>query len=215
MGGVSSINNDNVGGGGTYNPPALKELQQQNRLKARRYFSKKIFNHDGKSPPFAPKNITFFLIRAKEARGITSLFSPFPLTAVVLPTPKFSPSREVLVDMVKEEWSVNAYGSMKGLIRLRSPGNEADVAEDEEDEEGESSESDIEEHLKMFLHVALTQPTLFILLIFSYIGFMPRRIISSSTTNIAVVDTTTATHNLQFLPMEEDGDFRTRKLFPF
>ncbi|KVH93731.1 hypothetical protein Ccrd_004208 [Cynara cardunculus var. scolymus] len=37
---------------------------------------------------------------------------------------------------------------MKGLIRLRSPGHEADVAEDEEDEEGGLSESDVEEHLE-------------------------------------------------------------------
>ncbi|KVH93737.1 hypothetical protein Ccrd_004210 [Cynara cardunculus var. scolymus] len=30
MGGGSGINNGNVGGGRTYNPPAFKELQQQN-----------------------------------------------------------------------------------------------------------------------------------------------------------------------------------------
>ncbi|KVH90882.1 uncharacterized protein LOC112520733 [Cynara cardunculus var. scolymus] len=149
MGGGSSINNGNVGGGGTYNPPTLKELQQQNRLKARRYFSKKKFNHGGKSAPFAPRNTTSFLIRAKKAGGITSLVSPCPVTPAVLPTPNFSPSREVLVDMAKEEWGVDGYGSMKGLIRLRSPGNEADVAEDEEDEEGGSSESDVEEHLEV------------------------------------------------------------------
>ncbi|KAI3706350.1 hypothetical protein L6452_24016 [Arctium lappa] len=160
IGGGSSINtgsggggNVNVGGGGAYNPPTLKELQQQNRLKARRYFSKKKFNHGGKSAPFAPRNTTSFLIRAKKSGGITSLVSPCPVTPAVLPTPNFSPSREVLVDMAKEEWGVDGYGSMKGLIRLRSPGNEADVGEDvgedEEDEEGGSSESDVEEHLEV------------------------------------------------------------------
>lgn len=150
-GGGSSINSGlgNVGGGGAYNPPTLKELQQQNRLKARRYFSKKKFNHGGKSAPFAPRNTTSFLIRAKKAGGITSLVSPCPVTPAVLPTPNFSPSREGLVDMAKEEWGVDGYGSMKGLIRLRSPGNEADVAEDDEDDEGGSSESDVEEHLEV------------------------------------------------------------------
>ncbi|KAK1435199.1 hypothetical protein QVD17_00960 [Tagetes erecta] len=117
------------------------ELQQHNRLKPRRYISKKKYNHTSKSAPFAPRNTTSFLIRAKKAGGITSLVSPCPVTPAVLPTPNFSPSREVLVDMAKEEWGVDGYGSMKGLIRLRSPGNESN------DENSGSSESDVEEHL--------------------------------------------------------------------
>ncbi|KVH96447.1 hypothetical protein Ccrd_001465 [Cynara cardunculus var. scolymus] len=99
-------------------------------------------------PPFAPRNTTSFLIRAKKAEAITPLVSPCPVTPVVLPTPNFSPSREVLVDIAKEEWGVDGYGFMKGSIRLRLPGNEADVAEDEEDEEGGSSESDVDKHLE-------------------------------------------------------------------
>ncbi|KAK1426309.1 hypothetical protein QVD17_14980 [Tagetes erecta] len=138
-----------IGGGGSYNPPTLNELQHQNRLKARRYFPKKKFNHGGRSAPFAPRNTTSFLIRAKKSGGITSLVSPCPVTPAVLPTPIFSPSREVLVDMAKEEWGVDGYGSMKGLIRLRSPGNEADVAEEDEEDEGGSSESDVEEHVEV------------------------------------------------------------------
>ncbi|XP_076916711.1 uncharacterized protein LOC143576523 [Bidens hawaiensis] len=51
--------------------------------------------------------------------------------------------------MAKEEWGVDGYGSMKGLIRLRSPGNEADAAEDDEEDEGGSSESDVEEHVEV------------------------------------------------------------------
>ncbi|KAI3716518.1 hypothetical protein L1987_67440 [Smallanthus sonchifolius] len=128
---VKKGNNNNSSNGsnlGYYYPPTLKELQQQNRLKARRYISKKKFNH-----PFAPRNTTSFLIRAKKSGGITSLVSPCPVTPAVLPTPIFSPSREVLVDMAKEEWGVDGYGSMKGLIRLRSPNND-----------GGSSESDVE-----------------------------------------------------------------------
>nr|XP_043624507.1 uncharacterized protein LOC122596060 [Erigeron canadensis] len=128
---------------GGYNLPSLKELQQQNRLKAKRYISKKKFNYSSsKSAPFAPRNTTSFLIRAKKAGGITDLVSPCPVTPAVLPTPIFSPSREVLVDMAKEEWGVDGYGSMKGLIRLRSSGND-------DDEEGGSSESDVEEHVEV------------------------------------------------------------------
>ncbi|KAK9068672.1 hypothetical protein SSX86_012787 [Deinandra increscens subsp. villosa] len=150
VGSSSNISsNPGGGGGGTYNPPTLNELQHQNRLKARRYFPKKKFNHGGRSAPYAPRNTTSFLIRAKKSGGITSLVSPCPVTPAVLPTPIFSPSREVLVDMAKEEWGVDGYGSMKGLIRLRSPGNEADVAEDDEEEEGGSSESDVEEHVEV------------------------------------------------------------------
>lgn len=144
IGGGSSISSNSGGGG--YNPPTLNELQQQNRLKARRYFPKKKFNHGGRSAPFAPRNTTSFLIRAKKSGGITSLVSPCPVTPAVLPTPIFSPSREVLVDMAKEEWGVDGYGSMKGLIRLR---NEADAPEDDEEDEGGSSESDVEEHVEV------------------------------------------------------------------
>ncbi|KAA8528139.1 hypothetical protein F0562_035610 [Nyssa sinensis] len=133
-------------GGGGYKPPTLNELQHQNRLKARKFYPKKKFN---RFAPFAPRNTTSFLIRAKKSGGIASLVSPCPVTPAVLPTPIFSPSREVLVDMAKEEWGVDGYGSMKGLIRLRSPGNEADVHEDEEEEEGGSSESDLEEHVEV------------------------------------------------------------------
>ncbi|THU63139.1 hypothetical protein C4D60_Mb01t12570 [Musa balbisiana] len=109
-----------------------------------------------RSAPFAPRNTTSFIIRAKKSGGIASLVSPCPVTPAVLPTPRFSPTREDLADMVKEEWGVDGYGSMKGLIRLRSPsGHEIRPAvasgggeEDVEDEEG-SSESDVEEHLEV------------------------------------------------------------------
>ncbi|CAA6666643.1 unnamed protein product [Spirodela intermedia] len=56
--------------------------------------------------------------------------------------------------MAKEEWGVDGYGSMKGLIRLRSPtGNEMRVDDDDDGaaaagDEG-SSESDVEEHVEV------------------------------------------------------------------
>lgn len=142
------------GGYGGYQPPTLNELQQQNRLKARRFFPKKKFhnfnnNNNNRDAPFAPRNTTSFIIRAKKSGGIASLVSPYPVTPAVLPTPNFSPSRELVVDMAKEEWGLDGYGSMKGLIRLRSPGQELGPHEDEDEEDGESSESDVEEHVEV------------------------------------------------------------------
>ncbi|KAL3347759.1 hypothetical protein AABB24_021422 [Solanum stoloniferum] len=146
-----------VGNQGGYKPPTLNDLQQQNRLKARRFFPKKKFyhnnnnnnNNNNRTAPYAPRNTSSYIIRAKKSGGIASLVSPCPVTPAVLPTPMFSPSREVLVDMAKEEWGVDGYGSMNGLIRLRSPGHEAEGHEDEEEEEGGSSESDVEEHVEV------------------------------------------------------------------
>ncbi|XWS28246.1 hypothetical protein CRYUN_Cryun25bG0050200 [Craigia yunnanensis] len=150
-GSVSGISS--VSGGSTqgYKPPTLNELQSQNRLKARKFYgNKKKFNKNNRFAPHAPWNTTSFIIRAKKSGGIASFVSPCPVTPAVLPTPIFSPSREVLGDMAKEEWGVDGYGSMKGLIRLRSP--EAGHY-DEEDEDGgnggESSESDVEEHVEV------------------------------------------------------------------
>ncbi|RZB89758.1 hypothetical protein D0Y65_028494 [Glycine soja] len=139
-----SISNSGVVG---YQPPTLHELQSQNRLKARKFYPKKKFNN--RFAPYAPRNTTSFIIRAKKSGGIASLVSPCPVTPAVLPTPILSPSREVLGDMAKEEWGVDGYGSMKGLIRLRSPGNEADVHDYEDEEDGGSSESDVEEHVEV------------------------------------------------------------------
>lgn len=141
----------NLGTGGGYKPPTLNELQHQNRMKARRFFPKKNFNKNNYNMgKFAPRNTTSFIIRAKKSGGIAELVSPCPVTPAVLPTPMFSPSREVLVDMAKEEWGVDGYGSMKGLIRLRSPGHEtAEGHDDDEEDEGGSSESDVEEHVEV------------------------------------------------------------------
>ncbi|KAK9157166.1 hypothetical protein Scep_003740 [Stephania cephalantha] len=128
-----------VGGGGSgYKPPGLQELQSQNRLKARRFYPKK--KHNNRFAPFAPRNTTSFIIRAKKSGGIASLVSPCPVTPAVLSTPIFSPSREVFGDMAKEQWGVDGYGSMNGLIRLRSPGHR-----DDDEDDGGSSESDLEE----------------------------------------------------------------------
>ncbi|KAG9137225.1 hypothetical protein Leryth_026792 [Lithospermum erythrorhizon] len=65
-------------------------------------------------------NTTSFLIRAKKS-GIAELVSPYPVTPAVLPTPMFSST--VLVIWLRKR-GVDGQGSMKGLIRLRSPGRE-------------------------------------------------------------------------------------------
>lgn len=161
--GSGALNGGPVGASsaqGGYKPPTLNELQWQNRIKARKFFHKKKThsyntynnNNDNNSgnnmeAPFAPRNTTSFLIRAKKSGGIASLVSPCPVTPAVLPTPVLSPSSEVLVDMAKEVWGVDGYGSMKGLIRLRSPGQE--IYNEDEQGEGGSSESDVEEHVEV------------------------------------------------------------------
>ncbi|PKI73600.1 hypothetical protein CRG98_005974 [Punica granatum] len=142
----SSLSGNAVMGG--YKPPTLHELQSQSRLQPRKFYPKKKFNN--RFTPYAPRNTTSFIIRAKKSGGIASLVSPCPVTPTVLPTPVFSPSREVLVDMAKEEWGVDGYGSMKGLIRLRgvfdNRDHEDDSDEDENEEENNGSgESDVEE----------------------------------------------------------------------
>ncbi|KAJ7949091.1 PRLI-interacting factor A [Quillaja saponaria] len=142
--------NDSYVLGKFYEPSNLNDLQfeSQNRLKGRRFHPKKNFNT--RFAPFAPRNTTSYLIRAKKSGGIASLVSPCPVTPAILPTPVFSPSREVSIDTAKEEWGVDGYGSMKGLIRLRSPkGDEADDEDEEEDGAGGSSDSDVEEHVEV------------------------------------------------------------------
>ncbi|KAG8482684.1 hypothetical protein CXB51_024161 [Gossypium anomalum] len=126
MGSVSAISSILTASGSNtqgYKPPTLNDLQNQNRLKAKKFYgNKKIFNNsNNRFAPYAPRNTTLFIIKAKKSSGIASLVSPCPVTPAVLPTPIFSPSREVLGDMAKEEWGVDGYGSMKGLIWLRSP----------------------------------------------------------------------------------------------
>lgn len=140
------------GGGGGYKNAVVNELMlQQNRLNNQKNFEKKKFNKSSSSrfAPYAPRNTSSFIMRAKKSGGIASSVSPSPVsTPWVLPTPMFSPSRQVLVDMAEEEWGVDGYGSMKGLIRLRSPPANAVL----EDDEGGSISSDLdveEQHLEV------------------------------------------------------------------
>ncbi|XP_054816623.1 uncharacterized protein LOC129316301 [Prosopis cineraria] len=126
-----------------YKPANHGDLQFQNRLKGRRFYPKK--KNNSRFAPFAPRNTTSFLIRAKKSGGIASLVSPCPVTPAILPTPVFSPAREDLMDMAKQEWGVDGYGSMKGLIRLRSGSPKGDEDFPDNNSGGASSDSDVEE----------------------------------------------------------------------
>ncbi|KAL3687964.1 hypothetical protein R1sor_014273 [Riccia sorocarpa] len=100
-----------------YHEPARdRELRKRNYVKTRRHYLRK-----KKSAPNAPLNTTSFIMRSKRSGGMSKLVSP--ITPAVLPTPFLSPApryREELMDEVKKEWGVDGYGSMKGLIRVRS-----------------------------------------------------------------------------------------------
>ena len=136
---------DPIGSGHGYktcsNPNDSQPPANRSGSKSRRFnHPKKKFSGGGGggarlTAPFAPRNTTSFIIRAKKSGGIASLVSPCPVTPAILPTPMLSPAREVLVEMAKEEWGVNGYGSMKGLIRLRSGKGEHSDEESADDDE--------------------------------------------------------------------------------
>ncbi|KAK2977427.1 hypothetical protein RJ640_022290 [Escallonia rubra] len=132
-----TLRNDPLGIRKIYKNPNQLEFHRNSRSKSR-WQPKKKFRY--RFAPYAPRNTSSFIIRAKKSGGITSLVSPCAVTPAILPTPTFSPSGEVLVDMAKEEWGVDGYGSMKGLIRVRSTGHD-----DEEEGGCETSDSDVEE----------------------------------------------------------------------
>ncbi|XP_057458783.1 uncharacterized protein LOC130749444 [Lotus japonicus] len=93
--------------------------------KRRRFHHSKRRPHGGGrqrlSAPFAPRNTTSYLIRAKRSGGITSLVSP----SVQPTTPVMTPTRENLCWIEKDdEWGIDLYGTMKGRIRLRRDSDE-------------------------------------------------------------------------------------------
>ncbi|KAL6502963.1 hypothetical protein OROHE_024131 [Orobanche hederae] len=131
------------------------ELQHKNQLKTRNLFPRRksdnmnISGGRRRSAPLAPRNATSIIIRSKRSGGIAPLIHPSPVTPSVLPTPKLSPLNELLVDMAKEEWGVDGYGSMNGLIRLRSPPEQETDGDLEDDDGGGSSGGHVEEHVEM------------------------------------------------------------------
>uniref|UniRef100_A0ACD5YCQ9 Uncharacterized protein n=1 Tax=Avena sativa TaxID=4498 RepID=A0ACD5YCQ9_AVESA len=124
---------------GVFKParPAWKRVARQPGRKHQHQQQRKGSSAGARSA--APRNTTSYLIRSKQAGGVGA--SPCPVTPAVL-----SPAREVLVEMAKEAWGVDGYGSMKGLIRLRPQA----APDAEGDGEGSGSgESDVEEHVEV------------------------------------------------------------------
>ncbi|XP_058758622.1 uncharacterized protein LOC131631867 [Vicia villosa] len=111
----------------------FNDSSETNRFigKVRRFhFPKRRFTSGRRiSTPFAPHNTTSFIIRSKKSGGIASLVSPCATTPRILTTPTLSPLTEVVVEMAKENWGVDGYGTMKGLIRVRSRKEDSDKTE--------------------------------------------------------------------------------------
>lgn len=102
-----------------YKPPFLQDPRTDN--KKQQLFSQK--QHEWKqnlpSAPDAPRNTTSYIIRAKNSGGIAPFINtpPTPATAsVALITSRYE---EDVVEQANQEWGVDSYGSMKGLLRVR------------------------------------------------------------------------------------------------
>eukprot|EP00249_Psilotum_nudum_P016866 c26027_g3_i1 orf=42-1187(+) len=96
-------------------PSRSGELQFQPLRRAKKCFVQ------NRQRPCAPRNTTSFIIRAKHLGGIAPLTSPSPVSPAILPTPSASPLPKYKGQLPDEvnEWGVDGYGSMNGLIRLR------------------------------------------------------------------------------------------------
>ncbi|KAH7434881.1 hypothetical protein KP509_06G039200 [Ceratopteris richardii] len=115
-------------------------IVSRNLPKKRRMLSKKKITSPFLHAPLAPRNTTSFIMRAKKLGGIAPAVTPSPATPAIFPTPLLSPGvrgdKGSLEDM-NRELGVDGYGSMNGLIRLRSYEDRA--------RDGSESESDVEQ----------------------------------------------------------------------
>eukprot|EP00250_Pteridium_aquilinum_P015984 c22874_g2_i1 orf=355-1164(-) len=104
--------------------------------------------HRGNHPPEAPRNTTSYIIHSKSmGDAIAPVVTPSPFTPAVLPTPGPLPRYKDQFAEEAKEWGVNGYGSMNGLIRMKTsnkkdgplvPGEEEDDEAEEEEEEEEN-----------------------------------------------------------------------------
>jgi len=98
-----------------YKPQFLQD-QRSDKMKQRLFPQKQ---HERKqnlpSAPDAPLNTTSYIIRAKNSGGIAPCINT-PPTPSALNT---SPYKEDVVEQANQEWGVDSYGSMKGLLRVR------------------------------------------------------------------------------------------------
>lgn len=103
-----------------YKPPFLEDQRTDNKKQP--LFAQK--QHERRqnlpSAPDAPRNTTSYIIRAKNSGGIVPCKStpstPSVPASVALIT---SPYKEDVVEQANQEWGVDSYGSMKGLLRVR------------------------------------------------------------------------------------------------
>lgn len=98
----------------------------------------------GIHPPEAPRNTTSYIIRSKSmGDAIAPVVTPSPFTPAVLPTPGPLPRYKDQFTEEAEEWGVNGYGSMNGLIRMKATNMEdGALVADEEDDEAEEDDGD-------------------------------------------------------------------------
>ncbi|KAI5062227.1 hypothetical protein GOP47_0022766 [Adiantum capillus-veneris] len=111
----------------------------RNAPKKRRILSKRKMTSPFLHAPLAPRNTTSFIMRAKKLGGIAPAVTPSPATPAVFPTPLLSPGvrDKGSLEEMNRELGVDGYGSMNGLIRLRSYEDRA--------RDGSESESDVEQ----------------------------------------------------------------------
>eukprot|EP00250_Pteridium_aquilinum_P011568 c20156_g1_i1 orf=289-1404(-) len=114
-------------------------MAPRNGPKKRRILSKKKVPSPFFHAPLAPRNTTSFIMRAKKLGGIAPAVTPSPATPAVLPTPLLSPGvrDKGSLEEMNRELGVDGYGSMNGLIRLRSYQDRV--------RDGSESESDVEQ----------------------------------------------------------------------
>lgn len=104
--------------GGGYDPPRLKDLKKQNRLRTRKFYAKR---RVPRSVPRAPFNDSTFLMRVRRSGGVeaSSVVSPSPSPSVsVLSSPACSSYKLAACERVVDQ-NDYGYGSMTGLIHLR------------------------------------------------------------------------------------------------
>lgn len=105
---------------GMYDPPRLMELQRQNRIRTRRHFPKRRKSVP-RVPPRAPFNDSSYLMRVRQSGGLASATSPAtPATPAFVSTPVFASPAPQFREVPEGDVRDYGYGSMEGLIHLKS-----------------------------------------------------------------------------------------------
>lgn len=83
------------------------------------------------SAPDAPRNTTSYIIRAKNSGGIAPCINtpPTPSAPASVDLITSPPYKEDVVEQANQEWGVDSYGSMKGLLRVRHMNQQNDDLE--------------------------------------------------------------------------------------